>query len=143
MKAAILFGLLAVAGCSGGDFPIVATFTGSNATPAVGSGYSAPLGMATQVGDVLTLTSTAGGATLLITLEVPVLGQINVSERHLSVEYTLGTGGSAAGWASNSGSITFETLDPFKVTFNKIEMIAATSGATGAFFLGGTASFAK
>jgi hypothetical protein len=144
MKAAILLGLLAVAGCgSSADFPITAKFSKSNTSPPVGVGYDAPIGQAVQTADQLTLTSTAGGATLLIALEVAVLGQINVGERHLSVEYSLGTGGSAVGWASDSGSITFETLDPYKVTFNEVRMINASGGATGAFTLDGTASFAK
>jgi hypothetical protein len=131
---------LLLCGCSAAA-PVSVTFTMVSSTPNVGTGYQADQGIATISADgELTLTSTAGGATLLISLDPPTdPGQVNLGERHLDVEYQLGV----AGWASNGGSVTFDSLDPWKVTFNGVQMIKAVNEATGSFTLDGTATFAK
>ena len=66
-----------------------------------------------------------------------------LGERHLQVSYSLGSGTTAPGWALNGGSITFNSLDPYKVTFDNLEMVHATPGAVGTFTLSGSGTFTK
>jgi hypothetical protein len=134
---------LVLSGCGGGTYPITLDFSNSTTTPSVGSGYNAPVGTVMDVPPAVVLTSSAGGANLRVSLDAPSTGEVSVGDRHLTLEYTLGTGTSAAGWASNAGSITITSLAPYDVTFQRVEMIAATPSATGAFFLSGTAKFSK
>ncbi len=138
MRYAVVL-LLALSGC--GDTvataPVAIKFSNSNAMPGVGIGYNAPDGVATMTVDGVMLDSKAGGAELLVLLDAPTTGQVNIGEHHLDIEYSVG----AAGWASNSGSVTFTSLAPYDVTFNNVEMIGATAAGTGAFFLNGSAVF--
>lgn len=132
---------LLLGGCGSPAAPVAVHFSNSNASPTVGAGYNAGVGTATLMTDgSLKLDSVAGGAELLVTLDAPdAPGKVTIGERHLDVEYTLGP----AGWASNSGSVTFNRLDPYDVTFDNLEMIKATDSATGAFFLSGEGTFKK
>jgi hypothetical protein len=130
--------LMLLAGCS--SAPVELTFSGQTTTQ-VGSGYTNySMGQATESETELVLTSSAGGATLRLSvdpLKMPI--EIKIGDSHLSIEYGLG----ASGWASNGGSITVSAINPYQVTFNSVEMRAASPGAKGVFVLSGNAGFTK
>jgi hypothetical protein len=130
--------LLLVTGCTA--TPVNLSFSGQTTTQ-VGSGYTnTQMGKAVESETELVLTSSAGGASLRIQVDpVKMPAEIKIGDNHLSVEYALG----ASGWSSNGGSITVSSVGPYDVTFNGIEMRAASPGAKGVFVLGGTASFTK
>jgi hypothetical protein len=135
---------LGAVGC-GSSAPITVHFSGSNATPAPGAGYTAPTGTVGSNQDMqLVLDSKAGGAELLVQVDPPALPMpIAVGTFHLDVEYTLSPHGPT--WVSNSGSITFQTVQsPYQITFDHLEMIgSAATGASGAFFIDGNAEYSK
>lgn len=134
-----LLGLLGMPGCSAGP-GVAIDFQGSTAVPQVGTGYRADAGLAKDTANGLELISAAGGATLTIVVEAPTQPmQVVVGERHLGVDYVVGS----AGWSSNAGSVTFKTLNPYEVTFNAVQMVAAGAGSQGGFTLNGTAIFKR
>lgn len=137
---------LAAVGCgSAASTPISVHFSGSNAMPAVGAGYTAMIGTVGTNADMqLVLDSKAGGAELSIALDAPATpGPVMVGNNHLDVEYALSKGGPT--WVSNSGGLTFQSVhSPYTITFDHLEMIgSAASGARGAFFIDGTAEFSQ
>lgn len=133
------------AGC-GNTAGVVVSFAGSSAMPDVGGGFAASRGTATvdPTEGVLDLHAENGTGVLDISLDTPTLpGPVMLGERHLQVSYSLGSGTTAPGWALNGGSITFNSLDPYKVTFDNLEMVHATPGAVGTFTLSGSGTFTK
>jgi hypothetical protein len=133
------------AGC-GDTADVMVTFAGSSAMPDVGSGFVASRGTATVDATQGTLDLHAENTTAVldISLDTPTLpGPVMLGERHLQVSYSLGSGATSPGWALNGGSVTFQTLDPYKVTFDNLEMVHATPGATGTFTLSGSGTFTK
>jgi len=110
--------------------------------PSPGGGFDSATTTTMLDGIDLTLTSTTATARVDLQVEAPTMPMtVNVGERHLAVSYTLTGSGPNAAWASNSGSVVFESLSPWKVTFNRVEMIPAGGGSSGAFYLDGSAKF--
>lgn len=138
MRLVSLLFLCLTAGCVEAASDIAIAFGSSTAKPNPGTGYRAGAGTVTDDMGALTLTSSAGGATLTVTVEALTMPMtVKLGERHLAVDYNYG----AAAWSSAGGSVTFESVAPYRVTFNDVEMVAATSEAEGGFVLSGTALF--
>jgi hypothetical protein len=142
----MLVGFLLLAACGGSSMSnekVSLRFSGSNAMPSPGGGFDSSMTSIMQDGTDLTLTATTATARVDVQLDAPttVPLTVNIGERHLAVSYTLIGSRQNAAWASNTGSITVETLAPYTVTFNHLEMIPAGGGASGAFYLDGNAKF--
>lgn len=139
----LLISSLGACGGSSSNEAVSLRFSGSNATPSPGGGFDSSTTMSTLDGIDLTLTSTTATARVDVQVEVPTTTPITVNqgERHLSVSYSLLGSGQSAAWASNSGSITFDSLTPYVVKFDHVEMIPAAGNASGAFYLDGNAKF--
>ena len=135
----IWLALALLAGCTPAPSPVELMFNAATSGQP-GTGYRAGTGTATEVDGVLTLKSSAGGATLTIEVDAvlqPIM--VAIGERHVGIEYTLG----AAGWTSNAGSISITSVDPYEVIFNNVEMRAANTIAQGQFNMTGSAIFRK
>jgi hypothetical protein len=130
---------LGAAACGKPTAPIALHFVSSNASPGVGAGYNGEVGQAMVSTDGrLTLTSSAGGASLGVGLDKPSApGKVMIGQAHIAVDYQLGQ----AGWSSNAGSVTFNTVDPYDITFDDLEMLSATPEAKGGFYLSGSGTF--
>jgi len=145
---AILCGATLALACGCGNTAGVAvTFSNvMGTTPQVGGGFAADRGTATidATDGTLDLHAENGQAILDVTLDTPTMpGPVMFGERHLQVSYSLNTGSNPPGWASNGGGVTFESLDPYKVTFDNVAMLHATSGVQGTFTLSGSGTFTK
>jgi hypothetical protein len=139
----MVFAALALAACDSAA-PVSVRFSGSNAMPSAGAGYTGDVGTVTSDQDGNTvLSSQGGGATLRLSIDsIPTTAGEKVligGGRHIEIEYTLND----ATWVSNSGGVTFNTVaSPYDVTFDHVEMIGAGM-AKGAFFMDGSGQFAK
>lgn len=154
--------VLLVAGCGGGSSskpdgggggePISLQFSQiTGVMPALpASGYSAAAGTASAQGGVVTLDSKSGNVDLLIMSDNPTDPiTIPIGEYCLVVNYTLtDDGGNAYAWGSSlpqggsPGTVKFETTtSPYKVTISNMQMIAATAGTSGSFYINGEATF--
>lgn len=135
----------ALAGC-GNTAGVAVTFQNPTMVmPDPGGGFAAMKGTATLGADnTLDLHAENGTAILDVSLDAPTMaGPVMVGERHLQVSYSIGTGSTAPGWASTAGGITFESLSPYQVRFDNVEMLHATPQSQGVFYLSGSGTFTQ
>jgi hypothetical protein len=144
MRTLLIGCLLFAAACGGASSTeaVSLRFSGSNAMPSPGGGFDSSTTITTLDGIDLTLTATTATARVDVEVEAPTMPMtVNIGERHLTVSYTLTGSGANAAWSSNSGNVVFESISPWRLRFDHVEMIPAAGGAKGAFYLDGTAKF--
>jgi len=135
--------LVAAGGCLGDGGTVTLTFDQQmTVTPTI-TGFNSSNATANATSDGFihfTATSAQGIFTMDIVGPLPAGDVVDLMSEHNFVSFDRG-GMPAAGWANNGGTLTVDSINPYKLTFNAVPMLRGSGAAMGSFVINGSGTF--
>jgi hypothetical protein len=140
LLAALLFSSLSGCGSGNGSFAVqLAVSQAMNVSPTVIGFSSNAATVILQSDGYLHFGATAPQQTLTVVLLAPLhVGQtLDIAQDHNFLSFDeLG-----AGWGSNAGSVTVNSVSPYNITMSNVQMLRGSAAAQGTFYFNGTGTF--
>jgi hypothetical protein len=131
----------AIAGCGSGDGgAVMLTYSQAMGVSPTIAAFNSNSGTAnTDSNGVITFTATSGQVTLTMTVQGPLTAgqQVDLLTEHNEVSIDI----PGAGWSSNGGMLAVDGINPYRVRFMGVPMLAGSGTAKGSFVFDGTGTF--
>ena len=135
--------LVAAGGCLGQGGTVTLTFEQQSSVMPTINNFTASNATAVESSDGFihfTATGAQGTFTMLIVGPLRAGQMVDMMTEHNSLSFDR-AGAPAAGWSNNGGTVTVDSIMPYKLRFNAVPMLSGSGAATGSFVVNGSGTF--